>query len=287
VRAIGVFIAIAYALSIALSLVFGLTGGAGGPLAWLRWLSMFLPAVAVAIVTATMNEPPRGRVDRLPLAWLPVALFLIPVVLHAAMLPAMYALEGPPQWQTPPAWGPMTGSALAGRIAVNAIVGLAIASFLSFFEEIGWRAWLLPRLAERMDARRAVVATAIVWALWHVPFQLSGIQHVDGVSPIRLALSLPLGIATAGLILGWLWLRTESVWIVSLAHGSLNAWGQFAFRFMKDTPPEQVGRDLLVLNAGFAALLVVSILLLSPAAASRPRPAATPLPGIRTPRRPE
>ncbi|MFL6417386.1 MAG: hypothetical protein ACJ74Y_17160 [Bryobacteraceae bacterium] len=35
---------------------------------------------------------------------------------------------------------------------------------------------MLPRLVCRMGARRAVVVTAIVWALWHVPFELSGIH---------------------------------------------------------------------------------------------------------------
>jgi hypothetical protein len=64
-----------------------------------------------------------------------------------------------------------------------------------------------------MSARRAVVLTAVIWALWHVPFQLSGIQHIDGVSPVRLAVGFPLGIVAAGLVLGWLWLHTESVWL--------------------------------------------------------------------------
>ena len=87
---------------------------------------------------------------------------------------------------------------------VNAVVGLAANSFLAFFEEIGWRAWLLPRLRDRIGPRRAVVATAIIWGFWHVPFQLSGIQHIDGVSLMSLAITLPFGIMTAGLIIGWL-----------------------------------------------------------------------------------
>ena len=84
-----------------------------------------------------------------------------------------------------------------------------VVSFLAFFEEVGWRAWLLPRLANRMNSRRAVVVTAIIWALWHVPFELSGTLHIDGVSPMRVALTVPFGTTAAGLILGWLWLRTE------------------------------------------------------------------------------
>jgi uncharacterized protein len=98
-------------------------------------------------------------------------------------------------------------------------------SFLALFEEVGWRAWLLPRLVNRMDARRAVVVMAIVWTLWHIPFELSGILHIYGVSPMKLAVTMPFGTMAAGLILGWLWLRTESIWLVAIAHGALNNWG--------------------------------------------------------------
>jgi hypothetical protein len=51
----------------------------------------------------------------------------------------------------------------------------------------------------RMDARRAVVVTAVIWAFWHVPLELSGIQHIDGVAPVGLALGMPLGIFATGL----------------------------------------------------------------------------------------
>ena len=248
-----------------------------------------LPAAAVLIVNTTMKEPP--YIDSKPFPWtyLPVALFLFPVVLHAVMLPAM-AIGGPLPWQdwlTPesdglshsPAsrgWGTLTTAGLAGRIAVNAIVGLVVVTILAFFEEIAWRAWLLPRLEVLIGARSAVIATAIIWGFWHVPFQLSGIQHIDGVSPVRLALLAPFGIMTTGLIIGWLWLRTKNVWLVAIAHGALNNWGQYQFEFMKDPVgpnlEEQVARDLQVLNAGSLALLVLGVVLLwrgTPAGSAR------------------
>ena len=194
--------------------------------------------------------------------------------MHVAMLPVMVHLEGGWQWQdwlaaradgfyhTPASrgWGVVTAPGLVGHIVLNAVVGLIVASFLSFFEEIGWRAWLLPRLRDRIGDRRAVVLTAIIWGFWHVPFQLSGIQHIDGVSPVRLALTLPVGIAVTGLIIGWLWLRTESIWVVTVAHGALNAWGQYAFKYMKDSVVP--GSDAAAGAAGSVALVTVGALLL-------------------------
>jgi membrane protease YdiL (CAAX protease family) len=234
---------------------------------------MFLPAIAVGIVYLVTKERPLIAWDWFPLRYLLVALFLMPVVLHLAMLPAMAFIKGL-QWQdwlspqsdglyhTPPSrgWGNLTVQGLIGHIVINAPVGLAIVSFMAFFEEIGWRAGLLPRLKDELGARWAIVAVAMIWALWHVPFELSGILHIEGVSPIKLALIVPPGTMAAGLILGWLWIRTESVWLVSITHGALNNWGQYAFKYMRDT--QTPNADLAALSSGYLALLVVAILLL-------------------------
>lgn len=266
------FLAVAYGLAIALSLVVGLTGGYRSPFIAAGFLSTFAPALAVLVVTWTADARPVVH-NAFPLRYLPLALFLIPVVLHAAMLPTMAATEGI-QWQdwlTPQAdglfhapasrgWGVLTLPELVGRIGLNAIVGLVVVCFLVFFEEIGWRAWLLPRLRARMGARTAVVLTSIIWALWHVPFGLSGIQHIDGLSPVQVAIGVPAGVMAAGLILGWLWLRTESVWLCAIAHGALNNWGQYAFKYMKDGPA--TAADLVSIRAGFLALFVVGSLLI-------------------------
>jgi membrane protease YdiL (CAAX protease family) len=271
-----VFVATAYALPIALSLVVGLTGGHESRLIGLAYLSMFLPAISVVVLHSTMGAAPRVDWDRFPLRYLPAALFIIPVVVQGIALP-MLAAHGRiewPDWFTPQAdglyhtpdsrgWGVVTLPRLVARMILNAVVGLAANSFMAFFEEIGWRAWLLPRLWDRIGARGAVIATSVIWALWHTPFQLSGIQHIDGISPARLALAMPFGIFTAGLILGWLWLRTKSIWIVALGHGALNNWGQFAFKFMKDSvTPEANEADGAALRAGFVTLLLVGVLLL-------------------------
>jgi membrane protease YdiL (CAAX protease family) len=168
----------------------------------------------------------------------------MPAVLHLTMLLAMAFMEAGLQWQdwlyrgadglyhTPPSrgWGDLTTAGLIAHVAINAFVGLAIVSFMALFEEIGWRAWLLPRLNDRFGARWAILTVAMIWALWHVPFELSGILHIEGVSPAKLALVVPPGTMAAALILGWLWIRTESVWLVAIGHGALNNWGQYALQ---------------------------------------------------------
>jgi membrane protease YdiL (CAAX protease family) len=222
-KAIATFLAVAYGLAIALSLVVGLTGGYRSPVVSVGFFAAFAPALAVLVVTWMAEERPVVH-NSFPVRYLPVALLLFPVVLHATMLPTMAATEGLrwQDWLTPQAdglfhtpasrgWGVLTLPELVGRIGLNAIVGLVVVCFLVFFEETGWRAWLLPRLRVRTGARTAVVLTSIIWALWHVPFGLSGIQHIDGLSAVQVAIGVPAGVMAASLILGWLWLRTESV----------------------------------------------------------------------------
>jgi len=272
-KAIATFVIVAYAMSVALSLIVGLTGGYQSPLIGLQFLSMFIPALAVLAVRPLPGGTLALDWHRLPRTYLPVALLLLPIVMHAAMLPVAASYEGRLPWHgwlTPQAdgfihsstergWGVMTPTGLAARVALNAAVGVVVVSVMASFEEIGWRAWLLPRLQARVGPRRAVIITSAVWAAWHVPFQLSGVQHIDGVSPVILALTLPIGTFGAGLVIGWLWLRTESIWIVSLAHGAFNNWGQYAFKYMQFAQAP----GIVVVGAGSLAVVVVGVLLLT------------------------
>jgi uncharacterized protein len=236
--------------------------------------AMFVPSIAVLLVRVLFRaHVPDAGWRRFPVRWFPVALFVFPAAVHAVALPATVLLEGSLPWadwltrardglfHTPSerGWGTLTTSGLAIRLVMNAIVGLVVVSVLAFFEEIGWRAWMLPRLVTRFGERNAVIASAVIWAAWHVPYALSGIQRIDNVTPATLAILAPFGQIGAGLLLAWLWLRTQSIVILSLAHGSLNNWGQYAFKFMASSGSHDVA--LLTLVNG--ALLAVGVLALS------------------------
>ena len=188
-------------------------------------------------------------------------------------LPGVVVLEGRlpwARWLTPDldghyhapqklGWGTLTSFGLAGRLGTNAVTGLIIVSFLAFFEEIGWRAFMLPRLVSRFGERRGTVASALICALWHIPFAVSGVQHIENISPLALAILSPVGQFGAGLFLAFLWLKTDSILLVSLAHGALNNWAQYAFKFMSTTGEWDLALfglvNLAVLAAGAAALV--------------------------------
>jgi len=93
----------------------------------------------------------------------------------------------------------------------------------------------------------------MIWAIWHVTYALTGIHRPHGVSAGWTALVVPLGIFGSGLVIGWLWLRTESLWIAASAHGALNNWGQYAFKFVSGEGQP----DGLVLASGGLALIAL------------------------------
>ena len=239
---------------------------------------MFVPAVAVLVVVVAMRgKAPLLGWNRFPLKYVPVALFLMPIVMHAVMLPVAAVLwSGLPwaAWLTPEAdglhhtpasrnWGVLTPMGLMARVSMNVVVGLAANAALAFFEEVGWRAWMLPRLMDRMSARAAVVASALIWAFWHTPFALGGIHHLPGIPILLVVVTLPILTTGAGLVIGWLWVRTESIWMVALAHGALNNWGQYAFKFMQDGGPGGQPRDMVILGAGGLAVLALGSFLVA------------------------
>jgi membrane protease YdiL (CAAX protease family) len=278
--AVIVFIVFAYVLAIALSSVIWLTGGHESPLLFLSLISMFIPAAAVVAARFATGEKLHVDWDLPPKRYFPLALFLMPATMHAVMLSVTVFLTGEVPWQdwlTDHAngvfhspmqlgWGTLNSTELAFHLITNAIFGLLLVSFLAFFEEIGWRVWLLQRLAGGVSQRKAITVVAIIWALWHVPFVLSGILYFANVSRSAATAIMPVGEFGAGLVIGWFWIRTRSIWIVSLAHGALNDWGQYAFKFMKDVPVSVFGTvyrsyDTIALASGSVALVVLGGLL--------------------------
>jgi membrane protease YdiL (CAAX protease family) len=52
-----------------------------------------------------------------------------------------------------------------------AVAGWIVPLFAyAFFEEIGWRGFLLPHLQKKYTAWTATIILTVIWAIWHLPF---------------------------------------------------------------------------------------------------------------------
>jgi len=273
------FIAITFGLSILLSLFIGFTGGHESKFICLQFASMPIPAIAVLVMSNVFKAPVTDiKSGKLPVGWLLPALFLMPVIIHAVCLPLIAVLNrGRLPWQSwliikkenlyisPDnfGWGALSLNRLVFKIFINAITGFVIVSALAFLEEIGWRAWMLPRLIKKFNVKKGVLAGALIWALWHVPFMLSGILYVKSVPGYLVLLINPFGIFGAGLIIGWFWIKTKSIWIVSIAHGALNNWGQYAFKYMQDSTTDSKWQQAWLFVGVNGSLLILGLIILT------------------------
>ena len=96
---------------------------------------------------------------------------------------------------------------------------IMISTWAQAGEEIGWRGYALPRLADRFGLGPASVVLGIIWATWHLPrFFILGADTLGQSFPLYLLQVTALSVATA-----WLYWRTGgSLLLVMLLHAAVN-----------------------------------------------------------------
>ncbi|WP_435872312.1 lysostaphin resistance A-like protein [Microbispora rosea] len=184
------------------------------------------------------------------------------------------------------------------QVAQAVLIAPFINAIPAFGEEWGWRGWLLPRLlgdpavapvptasqvpggspvpagvpgtGERRPARvwPAMVLSGVIWGLWHAPLTLKGYNY-----PALGAWAAVLFIGFCvifGALLGWMRLRSRSVWPAVVAHGSLNALAGLALLLGDADAPPNAALAGITGIVGWALLAVVVLV------AYRLRPVAVP-----------
>lgn len=126
-------------------------------------------------------------------------------------------------------------------------------------EEIGWRGFLLPRLARRMGFTRGALLTGLIWTAWHLPLLIFGNYH--SAAPRWFALScFTVMVVSLSFVLAWLRLQSGSVWPCAALHACHNILIQAVF------DPLTVDRGAITAYAadefGFAVPTVVFIVAL-------------------------
>jgi len=296
-KRIFIFVAIAYGLCIAPYLVIFLGGGpfssyrnAAAPQAGiLRALLMFAPMIAhiaTRLITRegwsnTFLRPDlrRGRWRYYLAAW------FLPFV-ATAMGGAVYYLLFPghfdPSMSDYRGLGGVTslGSGMVPWLFLITQVGIAIvqpwteALLLSFGEEFGWRAYLLPKLMP-LGPRKAVVLVGAIWAVWHWPSILAGFNYGVGYwgAPVVGPLLFVLVLIFSSAFYAWVTLRSGSVWPAALGHGAINVSNRLVWIFFSGEPNPLIGpgNQGVIGSLGYAVLAL--LIFLGPRALAQPAPA--------------
>ncbi|GAA0534389.1 abortive infection protein [Saccharopolyspora subtropica] len=216
-------------------------GGNLGPhLAYVGPLMMLTPSLGVLAVRLvdhrvparqwardtglTLGPRPRHTVVLVLLAWFGTVVFSVVVValssalgLLAVDLTGFSLLQQALTAQGVPL---SAGTVVLVQLLAMVLLAPLINSVVAFGEEWGWRGWLLPRLTGAGTVR-ALLVSGLVWGVWHAPLTLLGYNYPQ-LGP--LAAVVFAGFCTVyGVVMGWLRLRSGSVWPPVLAHGAFNA----------------------------------------------------------------
>jgi hypothetical protein len=148
------------------------------------------------------------------------------------------------------------GRAILWMYPLVLIINTAIGVVPAIGEEYGWRGYLLPRLLPLGEVR-ATALLAVIWAAWHLPILLIGLNY-PGQSAMTV---LPMFMAMVTLTafpFTWLFVAShQSVLVVAVMHSALNAVGDTF------TSNKYMQGDPLVVGAGglvSATTLLIAVL---------------------------
>lgn len=274
------FVVLACGLAWLVALPLWLGDGLAEPWAPLILVVMMLtPAVAALVVTFVLGHPARGTrarflglwplrpakrvVGLLLVGWLgpPVVVvlgILIAVALGFVQLDLTFAALSAQIERALPPGAPMPPVAV---VVVSQLAFIPLAALLNsvpaFGEELGWRGWLLPALRP-LGTWPTLLLSGVIWGLWHSPVILLGYNF--GRTDASGVLFMTVGCVAWGVLLGWLRLRSASIWPAVVAHGSLNASAGLILVFAAGQPDQALAGPLGV--AGWVAAALVIVLLL-------------------------
>ena len=150
----------------------------------------------------------------------------------------------------------------------GAVLVAPILNFIATFgEEFGWRGYLLSKLMP-LGGRKAMLLIGLIWGVWHWPVIFMGYEYgfkypgYPWVGPL-LFIWVMFGLGT---FLGWLTLRSKSIWPAVIGHAAINGIAGASFLAMTGQPNMLLGPapEGIIGSLGFALLAIA--LFISPEA---------------------
>jgi membrane protease YdiL (CAAX protease family) len=188
---------------------------------------MWCPGVGALITRLIFQHDIRGE-GRRPGAprWLALA-YLLPVAYATVAYGAVWMLG--------------LGGVDLSRFTTGTVTFLVLGTIQSLVsatgEELGWRGFLVPKLAKTMSFGRLAVLSGAIWAVWHFPLIIFA-DYNSGTATWYSLLCFAVMVVALAVILAWLRLRSGSVWPAAILHASHNLFVQGFFDHVTvDTGP--------------------------------------------------
>ena len=157
-------------------------------------------------------------------------------------------------------WHALPAGVSAGAILGRFLTGFVLTLVPGFGEEFGWRAYLLPRLAQRHSVRKALLLHAFIWWAWHIPALVRIGAQVDGAETsvwLSVAVTLLVSLLPAmmnAILFAYVWTASQSLAVTSVYHS--------AYDEVRDALERGIGFGPLVSLWEMAITLVFGAILL-------------------------
>jgi len=113
-------------------------------------------------------------------------------------------------------------------VPAQATIGVIRSLSSALGEEIGWRGFLLPRLVAVRGYNLGCLLAGLIWAAWHVPAIL-WVGYEAGTPKLYEIACFAISVVATTYILGWLRLRSNSLWPCAMLHATHNLFIQHIF----------------------------------------------------------
>lgn len=121
--------------------------------------------------------------------------------------------------------------ALPENISTGAILGSFLTSFVltiipGFGEEFGWRAYMLPRLAQRYSLRKALLLHAFIWWAWHIPALVrigTRVEQAQSNLWLSVVVTMLVSLLPAmmnAILFAYVWTASRSLAVASVYHSA-------------------------------------------------------------------
>jgi membrane protease YdiL (CAAX protease family) len=140
-------------------------------------------------------------------------------------------------------------------VLLQALFGLVQTLVPALGEEIGWRGFLVPQLAQITTFTKTALISGIIWAVWHYPIFL--LPNFQNTFDTWYSLScFTLMVINLSFITAWLRLRSGSLWATAFLHATHNLLLQNVFNpLTKDT-----GKTLYYADETGIVLVITTLL---------------------------
>lgn len=244
-----IYLIVAFGLAWILQIVASIFANKGNEMAFTGILAgvMFMPFIGVLVARIPlkgMGWAPhlKGRIRYIFFSlWMPALLSIIGGVLFFIIFPKTLDLEFTSlrlQMEQAGVLEKLESQGLTFQMymVISMIQAITFAPFINMFvalgEEVGWRGAMYPYLKEKLGGTKGRIVGGAIWGCWHWPVMiLAGYEYgkdyigAPFLGPIVFCLST----VVIGILVDYVYEKTETIWMPSLMHGAINAFTIFLY----------------------------------------------------------